>query len=193
MDDVKKLTPEETVEAIRHCVNDLHCTECVMRPHLSTGECTMKLLTAAADTIEELLAQKLPALIVPDGALSEETLAKIRESMKDCHIMASGEEPSIEFVPQVWVPVTERLPTNKRNFDEYIVSMSRCYFPTSSYDPVDAPYSEEYTTIACFDHEQKTWHLCRSEVVLNALIMPEDAPLNGECVTAWAEMPTPYR
>ena len=193
MEDVKKMTPEETVATLRHCVNDSHCMECAMYPSLRSGRCTMELCAAAADTIEELLAQKLPALIVPDGALSEEDLAKIRESMKDCHIMASGEEPSIEVVPQVWIPVTERLPTNKRNFDEYIVSVSSSHYPSSSYDPVDAPYSEEYTTIACFDHEQKTWHLCRSEAVLNALIMPEDCPLNGECVTAWAEMPTPYR
>lgn len=110
MDDVKKLTPEETVEALRHCVNDLPCTECVMYPYMISSNCTMELCAAAAETIEELLAQKLQTLIVPEVALSEEKLAEIREAMKYGRIMTSGEEPSIEVVQQRWIPVTERLP-----------------------------------------------------------------------------------
>lgn len=54
MDDVKKFTPDEIVAAIRHCVNEMYCTECVMYPHLRGGKCTMKLCAAAADIIEEL-------------------------------------------------------------------------------------------------------------------------------------------
>lgn len=110
MDDVKKLTPEETVAALRHCVNELHCMECVMYPHLRGGKCTMKLCAAAADTIEELLAQTPLALIVPDVDLSEERLAMFREEMRTAVIMPDGAEPSIEFVQQGWIPVTDRLP-----------------------------------------------------------------------------------
>ena len=72
MDDVKKLTPEETVAALRHCVNDQHCTECVMHPHLSTGECTMKLCAAAADTIEFVQQGWIPVTDrLPDKELLE--------------------------------------------------------------------------------------------------------------------------
>lgn len=52
--------------------------------------------------------QESPALIVP--ALSEEELAKFREAVTYGSIMASGEEPSIEFVQQGWIPVTEQMP-----------------------------------------------------------------------------------
>lgn len=110
MDDVKKLTPEETVEALRHCVNEQHCMDCVMYPYLRGGKCTMKLCAAAADTIEELLAQKPTALIVPNVDLSEESQAMILEAMQTAAIMPVGAEPSIKVVQQGWVPVTERLP-----------------------------------------------------------------------------------
>lgn len=113
MDDVKKLTPEETVAALRYCVNDLPCTECVMYPYM-IDNCTMKLCATAADTIEELLAQTPLALIVPDVDLSEDRLAMFREEMRTAIIMPDGPEPSIEFVQQGWIPVTERLPEDGR-------------------------------------------------------------------------------
>lgn len=106
--------------------------------------------------------------------------------------IALEEKQAISDKNNRWIPVTERLPENEKPFQEYLVTVCRDHFPTSSYDFCDAPYAEEYTTTACFDSRNKLWHLCREEVVLNALIMPEDSPLNGECVTAWADMPIPY-
>lgn len=93
---------------------------------------------------------------------------------------------------QEWISVEERLPEREReNYSEYLVVVVRSHWPTSSYDPVDAPYDEEYTTVAMYDSEQKLWHLGRSEVVLNALLPADDAPLNGEHVTHWMPLPEP--
>lgn len=111
----------------------------------------------------------------------EETVSEIVD-----HLISNGVRL------QRWIPVTERLPQNKNSFEEYIVRVNRSYFPTSSYDSVDSPYEEQYTTAAMFDRDQKVWHLSRSDVVLNALIMPEDSCLNGECVIEWAELPASY-
>jgi hypothetical protein len=95
-------------------------------------------------------------------------------------------------VPSKWISVEDGLPKQSRyNFEEYIVTVCRSYWSTSSYDPVDAPYSEEYTTAARYDFDQKVWHLERGEVVLNALLKPEDGPLNGEIVTHWMPRPEP--
>jgi len=87
-----------------------------------------------------------------------------------------------------WISVKDRLPEPDERFEDYNVKVSRSHFPTSSYDPVDAPYEEEYITTALFDGDQKIWHLLRIDEMLNALIMPEDSPLNGDVVTHWKEV-----
>ena len=126
----------------------------------------------------------------PD-CLKEHTVCNRRKWMADASTRL--ETLLAENKQLCWIPVTERLPENEKPFQEYLVTICRDHFPTSSYDVCDDPYSEEYTTTACFDSRNKLWHVCREEVVLNALIMPEDSPVNGECVTAWADMPIPYR
>lgn len=88
-----------------------------------------------------------------------------------------------------WTPVTEGLPRNSEKYESYLVEISESHWPTSSYDPCDAPYSTEYVDVARYDSEQKLWYIDSEQVTLNALIMPDDAPLNGLCVLAWAEMP----
>lgn len=97
---------------------------------------------------------------------------------------------TVQEPEQCWTSVEDGLPEHrKENFTEYIVNVTRSHWPTSSYDVIDAPYSEEYVTTALYDSDQKVWHLVRSEVVLNALLPAEDAPLNGEFVTYWMPMP----
>lgn len=91
-----------------------------------------------------------------------------------------------------WVSVNDKLPKQeKENYSEYLVVVVRSYWPTSSYDPIDSPYEEEYTTVAMYDSVQKLWHLERSEVVLNALLTVDDAPVNGEYITHWMPLPEP--
>lgn len=92
-----------------------------------------------------------------------------------------------------WVKVEDRLPVPEKGYSkEYIVCLSESHWPTSTYDISDAPYSEERVTSAWYDPEQKIWRLgIGSEInlLLNALILPENAPVNGFCITHWREMP----
>ena len=93
-----------------------------------------------------------------------------------------------------WTPCAEGLPTNERKgvWEEYEVTVCESHYPTSSYDPCDAPYSKEIVTTALFDDEQKIWHICRSKEAINALLNEEDYPLNGDAIIAWRDMPDPY-
>lgn len=86
-----------------------------------------------------------------------------------------------------WNSVKNGLPKQR---DHYIVTVLRSHWPTSTYDSCDSPYDEEFVTTAFYDGEQKIWHLACDEC-LNALIDIEDAPLNGDIVTDWMEMPKP--
>lgn len=91
-----------------------------------------------------------------------------------------------------WISVRERLPANSEHWKNYIVVVSRSHYPTSTYDIVDAPYDEEFVTPAQYDSEQKIWHVLwgvECTECLNALIDPEDSPLNGDCVTHWMSLP----
>lgn len=112
------------------------------------------------------------------------------ECPKRCNVCIADHLLSNGVTVQAWVSVEDELPKRSEyNFNEYIVKVVRSHWPTSSYDVIDAPYDEEYTTFACYDHDQMVWHLYRSEEVLNALLKPEDAPVNGDCVTHWMPMP----
>ena len=87
-----------------------------------------------------------------------------------------------------WISVKDKLPSNTERWEEYIVCVERSHYPTSSYDIIDSPYSEEIVTTAQYDSQQKIWHLHWDEQ-LNALIDIEDSPLNGDYVTHWMALP----
>ena len=89
-----------------------------------------------------------------------------------------------------WICVKDRLPKRQKRWESYIVVVNRSHYPTSSYDPCDAPYDEEIVTTAKYDSEQKIWHLDWDEA-LNALMDIDDAPLNGDFVTHWMPLPEP--
>lgn len=93
-------------------------------------------------------------------------------------------------LPNEWVSVEERLPENSERWETYIVTVNRSHWPTSSYDPCDAPYDEELVVSAQYDSKQKIWHLPWDEQ-LNALIQADDAPINGDFVTHWMPLPAP--
>lgn len=57
-----------------------------------------------------------------------------------------------------WICVKDRLPKRQKRWESYIVVVNRSHYPTSSYDPCDAPYDEEIVTTAKYDSEQKIWH-----------------------------------
>lgn len=87
-----------------------------------------------------------------------------------------------------WISVKDSLPPNTEQWKEYIVCVERSHWPTSTYDMVDAPYSEEIVTTAKYDSQQKIWHL-RWDEQLNALLNIDDSPLNGDYVTHWMVLP----
>lgn len=87
-----------------------------------------------------------------------------------------------------WISVKDSLPPNTEQWKEYIVCVERSHWPISTYDMVDAPYSEEIVTTAKYDSQQKIWHL-RWDEQLNALLNIDDSPLNGDYVTHWMVLP----
>ena len=93
-----------------------------------------------------------------------------------------------------WIPCSERLPKSEDKYGwvECNVTVMRSHFPTSSYDPCDAPYDEYFVAGAMYDTSQKIWHL-GEHTQLNALIDIEDSPLNGDCVIAWMPLPHVYK
>lgn len=88
-----------------------------------------------------------------------------------------------------WVSVKDRLPIPEERYSkEYTVCLSESHY----FDICNAPYYEKKVTSAWYDPEQKIWKLWLGgeiDLLLNALILPEDAPLNGYCITHWREMP----
>ena len=131
-------------------------------------------------------------------------MKKIREYMEDfpnastrlatCRSILSMLEDENQIPtltpPNEWVSVEERLPENSERWETYIVTVNRSHWPTSSYDPCDAPYDEELVVSAQYDSKQKIWHLPWDEQ-LNALIQADDAPINGDFVTHWMPLPAP--
>lgn len=144
------------------------------------------------EKLSELLKGFSFPVTVNGEPLSEWTIPmpQIRKALADFLISNGATFAKDADGPSKWISVEDDLPKrSKYNFEEYIVTVCRSHWPTSSYDPVDAPYDEEYTTSARYDFDQKVWHLGWGEVVLNALLKPEDAPLNGEVVTHWMPLP----
>ena len=90
-----------------------------------------------------------------------------------------------------WVSVQGgNLPPNKgESWKKYIVAITRGHSPTLPYDMCDSPYDEDFVATALYDSEQKIWHIDNWDEQLNALIDLDDAPMNGDFVTHWMEMP----
>lgn len=88
-----------------------------------------------------------------------------------------------------WNHVADGLPKDSEKYESYLVEICESHWPTCSYDSCDAPYTTEYVDVARYDSEQKLWYIGSPEITLNALLTPDEAPLNGMCVLSWAEMP----
>lgn len=89
-----------------------------------------------------------------------------------------------------WISVKDGLPEAKEYWERVLVNVSRSHWPTSSYDFIDSPYSEEFVVSAMYDGSQKIWHLDCDEQ-LNALLEIDDSPINGDFVTHWMPLPEP--
>lgn len=79
---------DELVKKIRHCATDpMHCLSC---GEDKDGRCFMRLMTQAADAIEELITER--ASLVARAAVAEEALRKRRPVARgawicdQCHI-----------------------------------------------------------------------------------------------------------
>jgi hypothetical protein len=115
----------------------------------------------------------------------------VRQYGENCvHYLSAMNLVKSGMIQLKWTPVTEGLPRNSEKYESYLVEVCESHWPTCSCDPCDAPYSTEYVDVARYDSDQKLWYIGSPEITLNALLAPDDAPLNGMCVLAWAEMPT---
>lgn len=89
-----------------------------------------------------------------------------------------------------WISVKDKLPKAE---DAYgWVSCTVTVMESVSNPFTDEPYDRKFVSPAVFDTEQKIWHIGRdeaSEVLTNALLSIEDAPLNGYYVTHWMPLP----
>ena len=90
----------------------------------------------------------------------------------------------------VWISVKVKLPQAE---DAYgWVSCTVTVMESVSNPFTDEPYDRKFVSPAVFDTEQKIWHIGRdeaSEVLANALLGSEDAPLTGYYVTHWMPLP----
>lgn len=133
-----------------------------------------KLAVAAANEIETLAAQNTEL----DNSLS--TLTQAYNKLLD-HMPA-------------WISVKDKLPEAE---DEYgWVNCTVTVMESVSNPFTDEPYDRKFVSPAVFDTEQKIWHIGRdkeSEVLANALLGIEDAPLNGYYVTHWIPLPIAAR
>lgn len=132
---------------------------------------------------------------VLDSQLRPRMYTSLENADKWTPTVNKGKIEYVEYAPTLtppneWVSVEERLPENSERWETYIVTVNRSHWPTSSYDPCDAPYDEELVVSAQYDSKQKIWHLPWDEQ-LNALIQADDAPINGDFVTHWMPLPAP--
>lgn len=88
-----------------------------------------------------------------------------------------------------WISVKETMPPQTEFWENYIVTVVRSHWPTSTYDVCDAPYDEVFVTTAQYDSKQKIWHLVVWDEHINALLDDESAPANGDVVTHWMPLP----
>lgn len=89
-----------------------------------------------------------------------------------------------------WISVKDDLPKAKAAYGW--VSCTVTVIESVSNPFTDEPYDRKFVSPAVFDTEQKIWHIGRdkeSEVLANALLGIEDAPLTGYYVTHWMPLP----
>ena len=128
------------------------------------------LAVAAANEIETLAAQNTDL----DNSLS--TLTQAYNKLLD-HM-------------QVWISVKDKLPQAEDAYGR--VSCTVTVMESVSNPFTYETYDRKFVSPAVFDTEQKIWHIGRDEageVLTNALLGIEDAPLTGYYVTHW--MPRP--
>lgn len=91
---------------------------------------------------------------------------------------------------QVWISVKDKLPQAEDAYGR--VSCTVTVVESVSNPFTAETYDRKFVSPAVFDTEQKIWHIGRDEageVLTNALLGIEDAPLTGYYVTHW--MPRP--
>lgn len=104
-------------------------------------------------------------------------------------ILTQAYNKLLDHMP-AWISVKDKLPKAE---DAYgWVSCTVTVMESVSNPFTDEPYDRKFVSPAVFDTEQKIWHVGRdesSEVLVNALLNMEDAPLTGYYVTHWMPLP----
>ena len=138
----------------------------------------------------------LQELRAAGGTLAEAALNEIeRLTLKTADLdnslstLTQAYNKLLDHMP-AWISVKDKLPEAE---DEYgWVNCTVTVMESVSNPFTDEPYDRKFVSPAVFDTEQKIWHIGRdeaSEVLANALLSIEDAPLNGYYVTRWMPLP----
>ena len=138
----------------------------------------------------------LQELRAAGGTLAEAALNEIeRLTLKTADLdnslstLTTAYNKLLDHMP-VWISVKDKLPQAE---DAYgWVSCTVTVMESVSNPFTDEPYDRKFVSPAVFDTEQKIWHIGRdeaSEVLTNALLGIEDAPLTGYYVTHWMPLP----
>lgn len=138
----------------------------------------------------------LQELRAAGGTLAEAALNEIeRLTLKTAEldnslsILTQAYNKLLDHMP-AWISVKDKLPKAE---DVYgWVSCTVTVMESVSNPFTDEPYDRKFVSTAVFDTEQKIWHVGRdesSEVLVNALLNMEDAPLTGYYVTHWMPLP----
>lgn len=138
----------------------------------------------------------LQELRAAGGTLAEAALNEIeRLTLKTADLdnslstLTQAYNKLLDHMP-VWISVKDKLPQAE---DAYgWVSCTVTVMESVSNPFTDEPYDRKFVSPAVFDTEQKIWHIGRdeaSEVLANALLSIEDAPLAGYYVTHWMPLP----
>ena len=138
----------------------------------------------------------LQELRAAGGTLAEAALNEIeRLTLKTADLdnslstLTQAYNKLLDHMP-AWISVKDKLPEAE---DEYgWVNCTVTVMESVSNPFTDEPYDRKFVSPAVFDTEQKIWHIGRdeaSEVLTNALLSIEDAPLTGYYVTHWMPLP----
>lgn len=138
----------------------------------------------------------LQELRAAGGTLAEAALNEIeRLTLKTADLdnslstLTQAYNKLLDHMP-AWISVKDDLPKAKAAYGW--VSCTVTVMESVSNPFTDEPYDRKFVSPAVFDTEQKIWHIGRdkeSEVLANALLGIEDAPLTGYYVTHWMPLP----
>lgn len=138
----------------------------------------------------------LQELRAAGGTLAEAALNEIeRLTLKTADldnslsILTQAYNKLLDHMP-AWNGVKDKLPKAEDAYGR--VSCTVTVMESVSNPFTDEPYDRKFVSPAVFDTEQKIWHIGRdkeSEVLANALLGIEDAPLTGYYVTHWMPLP----